>query len=155
MKTILFSRKCIISFLFIVLGINCFSQNATLIILKNGVKISPEDMSAKKGDKIVVQILNADSKLKYKISNLNLEVRTIQYQQIKSMEQAKKYHKNITLSSDFEKSPKLEIEVKTYASKFVSRLLLKLLLVEQYKDNETTTVNWITYGKEYVFWYYN
>lgn len=155
MKTILSNRIFLIAFLNLFLSFICFAQNPSLSIQKNGVKINAEDMSVKRGDKIVVQILNTNSQIKYKISNLNLEVRTRQYQQIKSQEQAKKYHKNITLCTEFEKSPKIEIKVNTYVSKYVSRLLLKFLSVEQLKNSEPTKVEWITYGKEYEFWYYD
>lgn len=155
MKTILSNRIFITLFFLLNLSISAFSQNASISILKNGVKINPEDMSVKQGDKIVIQILNTNSEIKYKISNLNLEVRTRQYQQIKSQKQAEKYHKNITLTTDFENSPKIEVNVSSYASKNVTRLLLKFLSVEQLKENVSTRVDWITYGKEYEFWYYD
>lgn len=154
MKTTPFSCVFVILLLFLCDSLNSFSQSASLSILKNGTKINPDDMSISRRDRIVIQIINTDSQVKYKISNLNLEVRTKQFQAVKTIEQARKYHKNITLSTDFDENPKIEIRVRDYSSRYVSRFLLKFILVEQLKEGEITKADWITYGKEYEFWYY-
>lgn len=156
MKTALSSFKItatILSFLF--LSSFCHSQTPLLVINKNGSKIKPEDMSLTKDDKLSVEISNTNKKIKYKISSLKLEVRTEQPQAIKTAVQAKKFHKTDTLSSNqFERNPKIEIDMKNYGAKNVTRVIVTVLLAEQEKGGTVSKVNGITYGKEYEFYYY-
>lgn len=154
MKTIHFNPPLLVFLFFLIFAIDGYSQTPSLEILRNGAKVNTDDRSIKKGDIITVRILNTDSKIQYKISNLNLEIRTQQYQQIKSHEQAKRYHRNITLSTKFETSPEIEVKVNTYMNRYVSRLMFKLISVEQLRNGNVTMVDWITYGKEYEFWYF-
>ncbi len=133
----------------------CYSQTPLLVISKNGIKIKPEDMSLTKDDKLSVEISNTNKNIKYKISSLKLEIRTEQPQAIKTAAQAKKFHKIDTLSSkQFERNPKIEIDMKDYAAKNITRVIVTVLLAEQEKTGTISKVDWITYGKEYEFYYY-
>ncbi len=130
------------------------AQEAKLVILKNGTPINKNDMSVKISDVITVQISNENAAIKYKISNLSLEIRTANSQQIKKVQQAPRYQKKFNLKNDrFEVSPKININIQKYANSGVQRFIVKLILVEEEKNGIKKGVDWIIYGKEYEFWY--
>lgn len=130
------------------------AQEAKLVLLKNGNPISKSDMSVKASDVITVQILNENPGIKYKLSDVSLEIRTAKSQQIKTVQKAPRYSKKINLKSDrFEVSPKMKINIQKYANSNVTRFIVKLILVEEEKNGIKKDVDWIIYGKEYEFWY--
>lgn len=125
-----------------------------MIILKNGTPINQNDMSVKISDVITVQISNENPAIKYKISKLSLEIRTAKSEQIKNVQKAPRYQQKIDLKNDkFEVSPKIKINIQKYANSDVTRFIVKLILVEEEKNGIRKGVDWITYGKEYEFWY--
>lgn len=130
------------------------AQEAKLVILKNGTPINHNDMSVKKSDIITVQILNENAAIKYKLSDISLEIRTAKSQQIKTVQKAPRYSKKINLKSErFEVSPKMKINIQKYANSNVTRFIIRLILVEEEKNGIKRDVDWISYGKEYEFWY--
>lgn len=143
--------------LFFLILINVCSlqaQEGKLVILKNGTPINQNDMSVKKSDIITVQIANENAAIKYKISNLSLEIRTAKSQQIKTVQKAPRYQKKFNLKNDkFEVSPKIKINIQKYANSDVTRFIVRLILVEEEKNGIKKDVDWISYGKEYEFWY--
>lgn len=145
---------CVLFFLILSNVCALQAQEAKLVILKNGAPINQNDMSVKISDVITVQISNENSAVKYKISNLSLEVRTAKSAQIKTVQQTPRYQKKINLKNDrFEVSPQIKINIQQYASDDVTRFIVKLILVEEEKSGVKKPVDWITYGKEYEFWY--
>lgn len=129
------------------------SQNATLFIAKNGIAIDPNNMAVNDNDVISVQVVNKDKAVKYKITNLSLEVRRVQTQAIKGAQQKKAHLYDTLQTHTFESSPKIIIKMSDYSNKENTRSILKILSVEQIKSGVTTKVDWLTYGKEYIFWY--
>ncbi|HSD14946.1 MAG TPA: hypothetical protein VLB74_09885, partial [Flavobacterium sp.] len=114
------------------LTITLQAQEAKLVILKNGAPINQNDMSVKISDVITVQISNENPAMKYKISNLSLDIRTAKSEQIKNVQNSPRSQKKITLKNDkFEVSPKIKINIQKYASSDVTRFILKLILVEE------------------------
>src|SRR5688572_12008402 len=108
---------CMLFFLLLIKVGTLQAQEAKLVILKNGTPISQNDMSVKASDIITVQISNGNPAVKYKISNLSLEIRTAQSEQISKVQQAPRYSKKINLKNDkFEVSPKVNINIQKYAS---------------------------------------
>jgi len=145
---------CTLFFLLLIKTGALQAQEAKVVILKNGTPINQNDMSVSTSDVITVQISNGNAAVKYKISSLSLEIRTAQSQQIKKVQQAPRYSKKVSLKNDkFEVSPKINIAIQKYASKDVTRFIVKLILVEEEKKGIKKGVDWITYGKEYEFWY--
>ncbi|ESU29192.1 hypothetical protein FLJC2902T_05810 [Flavobacterium limnosediminis JC2902] len=145
---------CTLFFLILTKVATLQAQEAKLVILKNGTPIQKDDMSVKISDVITVQISNENAAVKYRISKLSLEIRTAKSQQIKTVQNAPRYQKKIELKNDkFEVSPKIKIDIKKYASSDVTRFIVKLISVEEEKNGIKKGVDWITYGKEYEFWY--
>ncbi|KGO96263.1 hypothetical protein [Flavobacterium enshiense] len=145
---------CALFFLIVTKVCTLQAQEAKLVILKNGTPIKQNDMSVKMSDVITVQISNENPAVKYKISNLSLDIRTAKSEQIKNVQKSPRYQKKITLKNDkFEVSPKIKINIQKYANSDVTRFIVKLILVEEEKNGIKKSVDWITYGKEYEFWY--
>ena len=153
MKMIRLTRPSLLLLLFIVFSFQSFGQNASLAILKNGVAIDPANMSVSDNDVISVQMVNKNKALKYKITNLSLEVRRAQVQVIKGAQQKKAHFYDTLQTTAFENSPVITLKMSDYSNKENTRAILKLLSVEQLKSGVTTKVDWLTYGKEYIFWY--
>jgi len=150
MKTL---RLILICFLMLQYSHSLQAQ-ARLVILKNGVEIDMNDMSLVKSDIITVKIQNDNPSVTYAFGNVSLEVRTLQSQQIKTDEEAARNHKKFKFKSGkFEVSPKITIDVKKYLRKQTTRMIVRVIAVEEIKNGKKKDVDWITYGKEYTFWF--